>query len=112
MSYKRQPPRKRCEKELHEKLTNLLLELTPWESKLAKFAIRNREKLKKEFEAAQLIPVTDQVGLEIALRLDPIHNAQGTSRPCQPFGELKRAQKDWSPQKGRNRDGIYVRRVL
>ncbi|XP_038053395.1 uncharacterized protein LOC119725873 [Patiria miniata] len=58
--YVKPPVRKRCEKELHEKLTNLLLELTPYEAKLAKFAIRNRERFKKEYEAAQTAPETDQ----------------------------------------------------
>ncbi|XP_022086943.1 uncharacterized protein LOC110977272 isoform X2 [Acanthaster planci] len=59
-SYIKQPVRRRCEKDLHEKLTNLLLELTPYEARLAKFALRNREKFKKEYESAKMEPETDQ----------------------------------------------------
>ena len=40
--------RKRCEIDLHEKLSNMLIELEPWEPKLVKAAARTKEKLNKE----------------------------------------------------------------
>ena len=47
----RPPPRKRCVSELYERLTYLLKELEPWESKLVAANKKARIKLRKEKES-------------------------------------------------------------
>ncbi|KAK3608519.1 hypothetical protein CHS0354_010374 [Potamilus streckersoni] len=50
------PPRKRCVVELHKRLSFLLTELEPWESKLVKATEKARAKMQKEYEEFQEEP--------------------------------------------------------
>ena len=45
------PPRKRCEKELHDRLEYLLTELEPWEQKLLQANKRAKIRLRKQHES-------------------------------------------------------------
>ena len=45
------PPRRRCEKELHDRLVYLLSELEPWEQKLQQANKKAKIRLRKEHES-------------------------------------------------------------